>query len=71
MEDPVGVLVKHEGSLGEVCIVSLPLCLRLTPPPPPPYMHTSPLLSISLGCPMSILVPEAGEGVSLCSAQVR
>ena len=29
------------------------------------------LLSITLGCPMSILVPGAGVGISPCSAQVR
>ena len=32
LEVPAGVLVKREGSLGESCAVSLPLCLWLTPP---------------------------------------
>ena len=35
------------------------------------HLHTSPLPSITLGCPVSILVPGAGGGVSPCSAQVR
>ena len=30
LEVPAGVLVKPEGSLGEACALSLPLCLRLT-----------------------------------------
>ena len=66
LEAPPGVLVKCEGSLDEACAVSLPLCLWLTslPPCPAPHLHTSPLLSISLGCPVSILVPRAGRGVS-------
>ena len=60
--------MKHEGSMGEACALSLPLCLRLTLPP---HLHTSPLLSITLGCPVSNLVPRAGGGASPCSAQVR
>ena len=35
------------------------------------YLHTSPLLSITLTCPVSILVPGAGGGVSPCLVQVR
>ena len=31
LEVPTEVLVKREGSLGEACALSLPLCLRLTP----------------------------------------
>ena len=38
---------------------------------PPSHLHTSPLLSLTLGCPVSILVPGAGGGASLSSAQVR
>ena len=52
LEVPAGVLVKHESSLGETCAVS--------PYPsaePPSNLHTSPRLSITLRCPVSILVP--------------
>ena len=31
LEVPTEVLVKREGSLGEACALSLPLCLWLTP----------------------------------------
>ena len=51
-----------------MCCLSLPLCLRLTPNS---HLHTSPLLSVTLRCPVSILVPGAGGGASPCSAQVR
>ena len=66
LEVPAGVLVKPEGSLGEACAVS-PLCMA----DPASHLHTSPLLSLTLRCPVSILVPRAGGGASLCSAQVR
>ena len=52
LEVPAGVLVKHESSLGEACAVS--------PYPsaePPSNLHTCPRLSITLRCPVSILVP--------------
>ena len=68
LEAPAGVLVKREGRLGELCAVSLsPLFMA----DPLSHLHTSPLLSITLGCPVSILVPGAGGGASPCSAQVR
>ena len=48
LEAPAEVLVKHEGSLVEACVVSLsPLFMA----DPLSYLHTSPLLSITLGCP--------------------
>ena len=37
----------------------------------PSHLHTSPLLSVTLRCPVSILVPGAGGEASPCSAQVR
>ena len=68
LEPPAGALVKREGSLDEVCAVSLSPLLAADPLS---HLHSSPLLSITLGCPMSILVPGAGRGASLSSAQVR
>ena len=68
LEVPAGVLVKREGSLGEACAVSFSLLFTADPLS---HLHTSPLSSITLGCPVSILVPGAGGGVSPCSAQVR
>ena len=68
LEAPAEVLVKHEGSLVEACVVSLsPLFMA----DPLSHLHTSPLLSITLGCPVSILVPRARGGACPSSDQVR
>ena len=48
LEAPAGVLVKCEGSLGEVCAVSLS---PLFTADPLSHLHTSPPLSVPLGCP--------------------
>ena len=48
LEAPAGVLLIREGSLGEVCAISLsPLFTANLLS----HLHTSPLLSITLGCP--------------------
>ena len=57
LEPPAGALVKREGSLDEVCAVSLSPLLTADPLS---HLHSSPLLSITLGCPVSILVPPRG-----------
>ena len=61
LEAPAGVLVKRGGSLGEACALSLSLLFMADPLS---HLHTSPLLSLTLGCPVSILVPGAGGGAS-------
>ena len=48
LEFPAGVLVKREGSLGEACAVSFSLLFTADPLS---HLHTSPPLSITLGCP--------------------
>ena len=48
LEPPAGALVKCEGSLDEVCAVSLS---PLFTADPLSHLHTSPPLSITLGCP--------------------
>ena len=48
LEVPTGVLVKREGSLGEVSAVFLS---PLFTTDPLSHLHTSPPLSITLGCP--------------------
>ena len=48
LEAPAGVLVKREGSLGEVSAVFLS---PLFTADPLSHLHTSPPLSITLGCP--------------------
>ena len=50
-----------------MCSLSAPLFMA----DPLSRLHTSRLLSITVGCPVSILVPGAEGGVSPCSAQVR
>ena len=49
--------MKREGSLGEACAVSFSLLFTADPLS---HLHTSPLSSITLGCPVSILVPPRG-----------
>ena len=48
LEAPAGVLVKHEGNLGEACAVSFSLLFTADSLS---HLHTSPLPSITLGCP--------------------
>ena len=60
--------MKREGSLGEACALSLPLCLRLTPlltPAHKPSALNHPRVPHVHPC------PRAGGGASPCSAQVR
>ena len=48
LEVPAGVLVKREGSLGKCVAVSLS---PLFTADPLSHLHTTPLLSITFGCP--------------------